>query len=279
MNVLTSIAGYLTIYGNSHLENLTGLESLSFIGEGLVIGQNDILTSLSGLENLATVNNGGLYIGYYVAGGGNPSLSDISDLSNLSTIEGGLFINLNTVLQSLDGLDSLSSINGSLEIRWNTLLNNISGLNNVDPGSISDLMVANNSALSNCDIESFCSYLLMPNAAVNIYNNASGCNSQPEVMDSCMITTVNELTGDAIFTISPNPLESTTMIQYKLQSNSNVTLKILDLTGQEITTLVDNLHQQGEQKVLFNTTSLPAGIYFCVLKINEGIQTTKLIKL
>ena len=102
LNVLTSIAGYLKIYGNSHLVDLTGLESLSFIGEGLIIGKNNVLTSFSGLENLATINNGGLYIGYFAVGGGNPSLSDISDLSNLSTIEGGLFINLNTVLQSLD---------------------------------------------------------------------------------------------------------------------------------------------------------------------------------
>ena len=44
-------------------------------------------------------------------------------------------------------------------------------------------------------------------------------------------------------------------------------------------TLVDEIQQQGEQKIIFNTADLPAGIYFCVLKTNYGMQTRKIIKL
>ena len=159
-------------------------------------------------------------------------------------------------------------------------MNNISGLNNVDPGSISDLMVANNPALSDCDIESFCSYMAIPNAPVNIYNNAPGCNNQQEVQDDCdSVTFISEIISEETFTISPNPLESTSLIQYSVQYKSPVTIKIFDLTGQEMVTLVDNMQQQGEQQVIFNTCDLPAGIYFCVLKTNNGIQTKKIIKL
>ena len=39
------------------------------------------------------------------------------------------------------------------------------------------------------------------------------------------------------------------------------------------------MHQKGEHKVVFDGTKLKAGIYFCVLKTNEGIQNKKIIKL
>ncbi len=35
----------------------------------------------------------------------------------------------------------------------------------------------------------------------------------------------------------------------------------------------------GQQKIEWNCKGLPAGMYFCVLKTNNGIQTTKMIKL
>ena len=72
---------------------------------------------------------------------------------------------------------------------------------------------------------------------------------------------------------------ATTKIEYTLNSNSPVTIQILDISGQEIKTLVNETHQKGEHNVVFDGTELKAGIYFCVLKTNEGIQTRKIIKL
>jgi hypothetical protein len=80
-------------------------------------------------------------------------------------------------------------------------------------------------------------------------------------------------------TISPNPMVSGTQIEYILYHNSSVNLKIIDLSGRVVATLVNKFQQQGKQKVAFNGTTLPAGIYFCVLKTNEGIQLKKMIKL
>jgi hypothetical protein len=120
--------------------------------------------------------------------------------------------------------------------------------------------------------------LASPNAVVVIQNNAVGCNSPEEVEEAC-ITSVGEISFEETFTISPNPLNLTTLIQYTLHHNSPVILKILDLSGREIVTLVNEVQLQGDQKVVFNTTGLPAGIYFCVLKTSEGIQTRKIIKL
>lgn len=162
----------------------------------------------------------------------------------------------------------------------NDFLTSLSGLESIAPASIIDLNIYNNSLLSNCAVASICEYLVEPNGIIDIHDNTFGCNSQEEVQDDCdSITSVSELLFEETFTISPNPLESTTLIKYTIQNKSPVTIKILDLTGQEIKTLVDDLEQQGEQQYIFNTGDLPSGIYFCVLKTSNGMQTKKIIKL
>ena len=84
---------------------------------------------------------------------------------------------------------------------------------------------------------------------------------------------------DVSFTISPNPFESTTQIKYLLHQPSQVSLKILDLRGREVVTVLDNVHQHEEQQVMINGSGLKPGVYFCTLKTNDEIQTKKIIKL
>ncbi len=206
-------------------------------------------------------------------------ITNLNGLDVITAIGGNLTIESNDVLTSLAGLDSLISIGGNLEIIANALLSDLTALENIEAGSIADLSIYYNFELSECDILSMCVYLNDPNGTVDIHNNAPGCNSQQEVMDSCLITSVSEIEFEDAFIISPNPLNSTTVIQYTLNHNSHVTLRIIDLTGQEIITLVDDLQKSGEQQIIFNTGDLPSGIYFCVLKTPETIETKKIIKL
>ncbi len=305
----TQLKGSTFIRGNN-ITNLNGLITVTQIGDGsLYIQNNDILTNLGGLENLATIS-GDLIIGGEYPLNYNNSLLNLSGLSLLDTIEGDLYIGYNENMWSLSGLELLNSIGGNFRIvRNNNLtdismlnnlsnlggdliiggwwpyegnfnLNNLSGLENIAASSIENLLIANNNLLSECDVKSICDYLAAPNGTIEIHDNAPGCNNQQQVQDACdSITSVRELIPENTFTISPNPLESTTLIEYTLKNNSPVTLKILDLSGREMTTLVNEVQQQGEQKVVFNTNGLPAGIYFCVIKTNQGIQTIKLIKL
>ena len=74
---------------------------------------------------------------------------------------------------------------GDLSITENMNLTNISGLDNIYPGSINDLNIVDNASLSVCDITSICEYLGSPGGAVNIQNNAPGCNSPEEVEVNC----------------------------------------------------------------------------------------------
>ena len=61
----------------------------------------------------------------------------------------------------------------------------------------------------------------------------------------------------------PNPFNPSTTIYYQLPMDSRVTLKIYDLLGREVRTLVDEQQQAGYKEARFNGASLASGAYFC----------------
>lgn len=185
LNVVTSIGGNLFIgtyfyRGNSLLTNLTGLEGLTNVAGKVDINLNPVLTSLTGLDNLTSI---GLSLFIY----GNP-LNSLAGLANLTFIGGGISIISNYTLTSLTGLDNLTYIGGSISISENVALTNLTGLDNIDPASIDDLSIYNNSSLSSCSVQSICDYLASPNGVVIVRNNSTGCNTPPEIADGCGIT-------------------------------------------------------------------------------------------
>ncbi len=100
--------------------------------------------------------------------------------------------------------------------------------------------------------------------------------------DSIPITSVPSYYAEqktVISNIWPNPIAEKTTIKYVLEKPDIITLKILNLDGIELVTLVDKKQMAGEHSITFNGLDLPAGIYFCVLKTNNRVQTIKMIKL
>jgi len=79
--------------------------------------------------------------------------------------------------------------------------------------------------------------------------------------------------------VFPNPFKSKITIEYLLNESSLINISILDITGKLIENPINKFQQQGENIVVYITDRLPKGIYFCVLKINEGIEMKKIIKL
>ncbi len=78
--------------------------------------------------------------------------------------------------------------------------------------------------------------------------------------------------------ISPNPLTKSTTISYKLTEASNCQIEIYDLYGQLQKTLVNQNQTAGTHQTYANLSGLPAGVYMCVLKTNNGTTTQKIIK-
>ena len=77
----------------------------------------------------------------------------------------------------------------------------------------------------------------------------------------------------------PNPFNPTTVISYQLPAISHVTLKIFDLLGREVATLVNEEKSAGNYKVTFDGNRLSSGIYFYQLKVNDYTSTKKLMLL
>lgn len=94
------------------------------------------------------------------------------------------------------------------------------------------------------------------------------------------ITSINENSNENIskfqlFQNYPNPFNSTTTIKFEIQNKSHVILKIYDILGREVRTLIDNIEQPGNYTIMWNGKNhtglvMPSGIYFYVLTYNKS---------
>lgn len=83
--------------------------------------------------------------------------------------------------------------------------------------------------------------------------------------------------GNGLYQNYPNPFNSVTTINWQIAQNSKVTLKVLDIVGRTVATLVDEQRPQGKYETKYNAATLPKGIYFYQLKAGEYSQTRKMI--
>ena len=68
----------------------------------------------------------------------------------------------------------------------------------------------------------------------------------------------------------PNPFNASTTIHYTLPKATNVVLKVFDLLGQEIETLVSGEQPAGDHKIQWHADKLPSGVYFYRLELDDG---------
>lgn len=180
------------IEGNSSLQNLHNLGSLSNVEGYLKIIENNSLINLDGLQNLEAISplpssGGGLFIK------SNSSLVSLYGLNNVHTVAGPLFINDNINLLSLAALSDMNSTittyyyYNMLEVIGNTSLISLNGLENFPINSLNVIRIEDNSSLAYCAVQSVCDYLDGEGYSdfAFISNNALDCNSVEEVEDDC----------------------------------------------------------------------------------------------
>jgi hypothetical protein len=285
---LSNVGGNLTIFYNDSLKNMIGLENLTNIGGHLSIQENHTLVNLTGFNSLNS-------IGGYFDVRGNDSLQDILALGSLSNI--GDYLNISTYkLKRLDGLNALTSVGGYLSIYGNYSLNNLislsnlssigefllisrnyvlndlNGLDNIDANSISYLEITNNPALSDCDVQSICNYLISPNGDILIEDNTSGCNSREEVEAACGVGVEEEGISHTLLNIYPNPSSTQITIEANMPLNHGL-LKIFSLNGHEL-----NHYQITKPKMNIDISYFPAGVYFVRFSSENEVRMFKLVK-
>jgi len=82
------------------------------------------------------------------------------------------------------------------------------------------------------------------------------------------------------FTLSqnyPNPFNPTTTIEFSVPYASEVSIKIYNMLGQEIKTLINGGLQPGRYKVEFNASDLPSGVYFYIMRADKFAEMKKML--
>ena len=75
----------------------------------------------------------------------------------------------------------------------------------------------------------------------------------------------------------PNPFNPATKISYKIGEPGFVQLKVYNVLGVEVKSLINEFKISGEYSINFNASSLSSGVYFYTLSINNFTQTRKMI--
>jgi hypothetical protein len=77
----------------------------------------------------------------------------------------------------------------------------------------------------------------------------------------------------------PNPFNPSTTIKYQLPKSGFITLKVYDLLGREVSTLVNEYKKSGSYNVNYDASKLVSGIYIYQIKLNNFISSKKMILL
>ena len=114
------------------------------------------------------------------------------------------------------------------------------------------------------------------NPGINEYYKYVNIN-RIDIPDKVEINKLINLNKYILFQNYPNPFNPTTKIKYQISETGVSTLKIYDVLGREIKTLIDEKKPAGNYEIEFNATGLPSGIYFYQLKAGNYIETKKMI--
>jgi hypothetical protein len=109
------------------------------------------------------------------------------------------------------------------------------------------------------------------------------CNATLKPYSSNNNTAVEVFTSSpAVFSLFqnyPNPFNPTTTIGYSIQSRGNVTLKVYDVLGREVKTLVNERQNPGIHTVNLDSRDLPSGVYFYRIVVGSYTSVRKMLLL
>ncbi len=77
----------------------------------------------------------------------------------------------------------------------------------------------------------------------------------------------------------PNPFNPSTRIKFQIPEDGFVTLKVYDILGNEVTTLINEQKPQGIFEVNFNASSLASGVYIYKIQAGDFVSSKKMLLL
>ena len=123
-------------------------------------------------------------------------------------------------------------------------------------------------------------YINQSNHSVVIDYNTNMFKTLAFIMSFDNLTGVgNDLETPSSFSLHqnyPNPFNPSTNISFSVSELRNVSLKIYDILGKEVSTLVNENLAPGSYSVTFNASSLPSGMYFYKLQAGDFTSVKKM---
>lgn len=77
----------------------------------------------------------------------------------------------------------------------------------------------------------------------------------------------------------PNPFNSSTTIEFSLAKPQYISLKVYDILGREIKTLLNEARSAGKHRISFDASPLSSGVYFCRLQAGDMVETKRMLLL
>lgn len=75
----------------------------------------------------------------------------------------------------------------------------------------------------------------------------------------------------------PNPFNPSTIINYSVKDAGLVRIKVYDILGAEVFTLINEIKEAGEYAVEFNASNLPSGVYIYTMQVNGFASSKKML--
>jgi hypothetical protein len=79
----------------------------------------------------------------------------------------------------------------------------------------------------------------------------------------------------ALYQNYPNPFNPSTTIRYELPKEAMVTLKVYNILGEEVETLVNSLQLSGRYEIVWNASRYASGFYICRIETSSGFVSVK----
>ncbi len=93
-------------------------------------------------------------------------------------------------------------------------------------------------------------------------------------------TAITEQSVPRVFQLEqnyPNPFNPTTNFEFRIGNFEFVSLKLFDVLGREVATLVNEQRQAGIYKVTWDASKLPSGVYFYTLRVGDFVETRQMV--
>ena len=298
-----------TIFSQNYVAFNKGINNSFCKGAGVTVWNYDVTGGPQIINNIITDNSGGTWGGGLFLGGlvfNNATLINNTISNNSATLGGAVYVGHNAsypgnpiILNSIMWNNSSSiyvTPNSSVTVQYSDIQGGWTGTGNIDSDPLfidttfclSDLSPCIGTGKDSIDINGTWYYSPPYDFDGDPRPNPSECIPDIGAQESpkCDTTTnINEIHLEIPkeFSLSqnyPNPFNPSTTVRYSIPILSFVTLKVYDVLGNELATLVKEEKHVGVYEVEFSTRSgLASGIYFYQLKAGSYVETKKMILL